>query len=75
MAIVPVIKTKNDNTDIPDVLTTKCDAVSKVDDEVKQIAQDLIETARDAKVAYRICTWLAVVAKIQDHIMIGTAMI
>jgi peptide deformylase len=49
MAIVPIVKTKNNNFEIPEILHTKCAEVKTVGREAKNIAQNLLDTALAAK--------------------------
>ncbi len=47
MAVVPIIVTKNNNTEVPAVLTTKCAKVEKIDETTKKIVRDILDTAQN----------------------------
>lgn len=43
MGVLPIVKTEGEST--PEILLTKCEKVKAVDTGIKQLAQDLIDTA------------------------------
>jgi peptide deformylase len=49
MAIVPIVRTKDNNHEIPGVLITPTEDVKVIDDKVRQVVKDLMDTTLNAK--------------------------
>lgn len=48
--VKPIVVTEENNTKIPTVLVTKCEVVTAVASEIKQLCKDLIETANSSPI-------------------------